>query len=612
MTSDPIDALVISSWYPSIADPVAGRFVADQVEALAASGSVRPAVVSIDPSELLGSAPLRARLADRITADARAAITTRGDLFAQVPGSPAPGVPTARLPMPRGRNPVRGSLGPVGDRESVLAALAARWVGGPGPGVPYPDVVHAHTVIPDGAAAAALAASLGRPLVITEHASFLKRLFADPVVRARYALAVRSAARLLVVGRMLATEIEAEFPELADLITIVPNAVDVSAFSVVGPGDRRADELVFVGYRRPSKGIATLLEATAIVRQHRPEVTLRLIGGSTPEDEATWVRRLSALGIRDAVSLEPAVDRAGVATALGRAALFVHPSPRETFGVVAVEALASGLPVVAVDSGGVTEILGERAGDFGAVVPPGDARRLAAAIEATLERRGTIDPADLRRWAVTRYGAATVAERILDIYREVIRVGGTRAPVGQAAGEIAGHRPPRGPDLRPAHRRTVVVAFNPERAALLGRLPVADRAGLIVVTSRRAGRSPVDGTHATQLVELGGRVRALVEAAAVAPRGPGVGRWLRAIRHPVAFARRRGWLPGLERAILREGGLAVRAALAEYVPEGQADLVPIDGLDHLAVAPFVGIGGLELAPGGLAWLADRSGPPDPA
>jgi hypothetical protein len=52
----PLDALVVSSWYPSLADPVSGQFVADQVAALAALESVRPAVVSMDPAELLGSA----------------------------------------------------------------------------------------------------------------------------------------------------------------------------------------------------------------------------------------------------------------------------------------------------------------------------------------------------------------------------------------------------------------------------------------------------------------------------------------------------------------------------------------------------------------------------
>ncbi|MCI0581397.1 MAG: glycosyltransferase [Chloroflexi bacterium] len=609
MRSSPIDALVVSSWYPSIADPVSGRFVADQVEALAASGRVRPVVVSIDHAELLGSAGLRARLADRIAADARGAIATRGDVFNLRPAPPAPAVPTARLPMPRGRNPGRGPLGHVADREAVLGVLAGRWVGGLDPGVPLPDIVHAHTVIPDGAAAATLAAALDRPLVITEHASFLARIFAQPPLRARYAAAAGSAARLLVVGRVLAAEIEAELPELAGRITIVPNAVDVSAFSVVGPAERHPDELVFVGYRRPSKGIATLLEATALVRRRRPGIRLRLIGGATPEDEARWTRRIVSLGIRDAVSLEPAADRVAVAAALARAALFVHPSPRETFGVVAVEALASGLPVVAADSGGVTEILGDRPQDVGAIVPPGDAEALAAAIETTLDRRLTLDPRELRRRAESRYGAASVAGQVIDVYRHVLDEAGSKAPSPHGS---AAEQPARGPAVSGAGgapRRMVVVAFNPERAALLATLPEGLRGQLIVVTSRWPGRSPVEGVAATHLADLGGRGRMLVDAAATAPRSPGLDRWLRVLRHPIAFARRRGWLPGLGRAILDGGTEAIRAALAEHVPDGRADIVAVDGLDHLAVAPFLAADstgdGLELAPGGLAWLADR-------
>ncbi|MEO8207455.1 MAG: hypothetical protein ABI598_00360, partial [Chloroflexota bacterium] len=113
--TDPVrDVLVIASWFPSISDAVAGRFVADQVSALRQVGC-RARVISFDPAGLVGSGPFRARLAAQV------------DWFAEQSGahavgtfSPsayeATGIPTARLPIANGRTP----------RDPVLHALRHR------------------------------------------------------------------------------------------------------------------------------------------------------------------------------------------------------------------------------------------------------------------------------------------------------------------------------------------------------------------------------------------------------------------------------------------------------------------------------------------------------
>ena len=395
---------------------------------------------------------------------------------------------------------------------------------------------------------------------------------------------------------MLARELADALPEIAERIQVVPNAVDVLAFRAAPWTERHPEELLFVGYRRPSKGIGTLLEALALARRTRPALTLRLIGGASPADDATWNRRISDLGLAGTVSLEPAADRPAIADAMARAALFVHPSPRETFGVVAVEALASGLPVVATDSGGVTEILGTDPDQFGALVPVDDPERLAAAIVRTLDRPAMFDPVALRASALERYGAASVAERITGVYAEAIAASGglTDAPPGRPAARS-----------KPG-RRQVVVAFNPQRAAILARLPAAARAELVVVASGQAATPPVPGMQAVVLTDLEGRVRTLIDAAAVGPRASGLQRWLRVARHPIAFARRRGLLPGLERTILTTGTAAIREALAAHAPDGTAELVPVDGMDLLAALPLIESGEALLAGGGLRWLGDRA------
>src|SRR5262249_39308405 len=155
-----------------------------------------------------------------------------------------------------------------------------------------------------------------------------------------------------------AAELRRDLPDAAAKIAVIPNAVDVDAFQLVGPGGRDPDELLFVGFRKASKGIERLLRAFALARTRRPALHLTLIGSApTDREEAAWVARAAELGIADAVRFEPTAGRAAIASAMARAGLLVHPSPRETFGIVAAEALASGLPVVATRSGGVDEIL---------------------------------------------------------------------------------------------------------------------------------------------------------------------------------------------------------------------------------------------------------------
>jgi hypothetical protein len=372
---------------------------------------------------------------------------------------------------------------------------------------------------------------------------------------------------------------------------------------------RVADELLFVGYRKATKGISSLLRAVALARDGHPTITLRLIGGSpTEEIEAGWRREAADLGIADIVRFEGTADRQGVADAMARASLFVHPSPRETFGVVAVEALASGLPVVAVDSGGVTEILGDRPDELGAIVTPERPELLAAAVGAALDRRAAFDPAALRQSVVARFGAGTVAARLEAVYAEAL-AGSLATEVDRAVPELQTAPP------RPARR--VVVALDTTRAT--------EAAGVV------RGRATLDGQPALVTtagwIDLGGsfervirlpdgiRISGLADSAVLRSGGGGLGRWLQLIRHPIALARRRGWLGGIERAATNAGDRAIREAIragdgARADASGPVELVCADALDHLAAAAVIAEGLARPAPGGVRWLGDTVGAVD--
>jgi spore coat protein SA len=225
------------------------------------------------------------------------------------------------------------------------------------------------------------------------------------------------------------------------------NGVDTSVFT---PGGDVADdgppELLYVGRVSPDKGIHTLLEAFGAIGRSDPEVRLSLIGDEALPPLDMHVRidpeeRVRALGRfyggRDGYLApllgalpDPVAGRVRHETWLGRdelpdryrrARVFVFPSVfDEPFGIPPVEAMASGVPVVATRVGGIPEVVED--GVTGILVPPEDPVALADAVRSLLD-----DPALARRMgeagrrrAVELFDWDGVAARLRGIYERAL------------------------------------------------------------------------------------------------------------------------------------------------------------------------------------------------
>ncbi len=139
--------------------------------------------------------------------------------------------------------------------------------------------------------------------------------------------------------------------------------------------------ILSVAHQYPRKDTATLVRAMSLLRDHHPSPRLRIIGGGP---ELPLLRALvGTLKLEDRVTLEGAVpDNEVVRQAYAQADLFALPSRQEGFGIVFLEAMAAGLPVVAARAGGVPEVVVE--GETGLLVPPGDVHALAGALSSLL------------------------------------------------------------------------------------------------------------------------------------------------------------------------------------------------------------------------------------
>jgi glycosyltransferase involved in cell wall biosynthesis len=171
---------------------------------------------------------------------------------------------------------------------------------------------------------------------------------------------------------------------------------------------------LWVGHHVDVKRVDRLLDAFAIARRHRPELALTLLG-SGPLEPALC-QQAKRLGIDDAVRFLPATDREGVRSMMARSHFLVLPSQSETFGVVTIEALSMGLPVLATACGGPQDVLDDPA--LGMIVD-NTMEDVALGLQRMVSALPGFDAGRIRRAAIERFDYGRLAERLAALYEEL-------------------------------------------------------------------------------------------------------------------------------------------------------------------------------------------------
>jgi glycosyltransferase involved in cell wall biosynthesis len=266
-----------------------------------------------------------------------------------------------------------------------------------------PELVHAHFVRPAGAAAVALARRWGATVVLTEHSGPFA-VHTRPGWRCRATSTALSAMDgVAAVSPRLAETLRAFAPSLN--VRVLGNVVDTDYFqpptTSAPSSDPQAFRLVFVGSLVPVKAVDVLLEAAALLAARTPEWNLEIVGdgpmGGGLQQQA------ARLGLGPHVQFTGRSDRAGVRAALQASNAVVLSSHSETFGVVLIEAMACGKPVVATACGGPEWVVEP---ETGLLVPPANPRALSEAMYALVTGARRFDGEAVRRRVSARFGPA--------------------------------------------------------------------------------------------------------------------------------------------------------------------------------------------------------------
>ncbi|MDP9865663.1 MULTISPECIES: glycosyltransferase [Streptosporangium] len=328
----------------------------------------------------------------------------------------APGVTVVHVPVGPAETMAKDDLLPW--MPDFGRWLARRWHATP------PDLAHSHFWM-SGLATLAAAQDTAVPTVHTFHAlGTVKRRHQGP--------ADTSPRERVGTEKLIARQVDAVIATCADEVAelgrmrapgvrtrIVPCGVDLDAFTPTGP---RMDlgpgpVLLAVGRAVPRKGVETTIRAL----RHVPDATLVVAGGSPGEPEPARLARIAGMyGVADRVRFLGRVARQDVPALMRAVDVVVSVPWYEPFGIVPLEAMACGVPVVASAVGGHLDTVVP--GVTGLLVPPRKPAALGRALRELLAdpfRRTAYGVAAAGR-ARSRYGWGRVADQTVAVYTDVL------------------------------------------------------------------------------------------------------------------------------------------------------------------------------------------------
>ncbi|MED5229640.1 MAG: glycosyltransferase [Actinomycetota bacterium] len=389
---------IVTPWYPEpvLGRPYSGIFVQRQVEALRKSGST----VSVEvPS--LNTVPVKQIPANLIAEFERQAMESPESLFVQRDDFVK--IPAIVVERPTIKHRALAIERSLRVKRSVIRSNY--------------DIEHVHVALPS---ARAVLNMTSNPVFITEHSSQAARDCSIPEVAEVYKESILKAEAFICVSEFLQKQISESLSiKIASNWKIVPNIVDVNTFKFAERDTPAGHAWIYVGALYESKGVEKLLKSFYHFNKNHSDSNLTLVGDGPLK---SWIKRyLKAKNLRDSVRILKPTNSAKISEYLRNADLMVHLSPYETFGLVSLEAIASGLPVVSLKNGGAQETWGDFQGICGVQLENKlSPQEISVSIQDWLRYRPELDLHQASQIIDGKFSPSSISNQLLQMYTEAI------------------------------------------------------------------------------------------------------------------------------------------------------------------------------------------------
>lgn len=291
------------------------------------------------------------------------------------------------------------------------------------------DIIHAHVAHPDGAAALRFGRKYNIPVVVTIHGQdFAYTLNRSRICAESVRATLKEASGVILVSEKLKNQYGLEaWADQLEKFRVIYNGVDledvVQRLGQQGPPldqGRRASRrrLLTVGFLRPDKGHAVVLKALPELIREFPDLEYRIVGDGSERVKLEALTQELGLG-RHVVFLGSLPHHEAMSE-MAQCEIFILPSWNEAFGVVYLEAMANGKPIIGTVGEGISEILDKEA--VGKAVPPKDVLALTEAIRELFANPDQAKGMGARgKDLVTRHFTWEYnAQKTLQLYEEII------------------------------------------------------------------------------------------------------------------------------------------------------------------------------------------------
>ena len=237
------------------------------------------------------------------------------------------------------------------------------------------------------------------------------------------------AKRVIVCSNSVKWELESHFNLPHDKVTVIPNGVEISNFNLninrekvkrrygIKPNERI---VLFIGRLVPQKGVDTLIKAVPLIIQRHRDAKILIAGDGWSR---TYLEELAkSMGLGDHVRFLGFISDWELADLMVAADVLVVPSVYEPFGIVALEGMAAGTPVVATNIGGLSEIIEHD--KTGVLVYPRNPESIAWGVNRVLSDHKYADwlVRNARKKVLEAYSWEEIAKRTVEVYESASKV----------------------------------------------------------------------------------------------------------------------------------------------------------------------------------------------